>query len=119
MRTINEYQQAFTLVELMVVTVVIGFLAALAIPAFNQVRMTSQAKTCVNNLRQIVSAKDQYFLENGEQPTVKLTTLIDPDGYIRAMPLCPNRGNYTDPITHDAEPECSYGEPGHVLPSEE
>ncbi len=42
-----------------------GLGAAMAIPAFQKVRSTSQEKTVTNNLRQIASAADQYFLENG------------------------------------------------------
>lgn len=36
------------------------------IPAFAKVRETAQRKTIVNNLRQLASAADQYFLEKGE-----------------------------------------------------
>ena len=42
-----------------------GLGAAMAIPAFQKVRSTSQEKAVTNNLRQIASAADQYFLENG------------------------------------------------------
>ncbi len=42
-----------------------GLGAAMAIPAFQKVRATSQQKAITNNLRQIASAAHQYFLENG------------------------------------------------------
>lgn len=58
-------KKGFTLVEIMIVVVIIGLLAAMAIPAFQKVRASSQDKAVLNNLRQLGSAADQYFLEHG------------------------------------------------------
>jgi type IV pilus assembly protein PilA len=57
--------QGFTLVEIMIVVVIIGLLAAMAIPAFQKVRSNAQNKAVTNNLRQLSSAADQYYLESG------------------------------------------------------
>ena len=58
-------QKGFTLVEIMIVVAIIGLLAAIAIPSFMKARTTSQAKACVNNLRQIESGKEQWALAAG------------------------------------------------------
>lgn len=65
-----------TLVEIMIVVVIIGLLAAMAIPAFNHVRKKSQMPAVENNLRQIASAANQYFLEKGVSE-VELTVLVE------------------------------------------
>lgn len=61
----NKSKKGFTLVEIMIVVVIIGLLAAMAIPAFQKVRATSQDKAITNNLRQYASAAQQYMLEYG------------------------------------------------------
>lgn len=65
MNKTNKSSKGFTLVEIMIVVVIIGLLAAMAIPAFQKVRASSQDKAVLNNLRQLGSAADQYFLEKG------------------------------------------------------
>ncbi len=66
----------FTLVEIMIVVVIIGLLAAMAIPAFNRVRNKARINTFVNDLRIGKDALETYALDTGGWP---------PDG-IAAMP---------------------------------
>src|SRR6201991_856439 len=62
---INTNRSAgFTLVEIMIVVAIIGLLAAIAIPNFVRARTTSQQNACINNLRLIDGAKQQWALEN-------------------------------------------------------
>jgi type IV pilus assembly protein PilA len=61
---IRKSNKGFTLVEIMIVVVIIGLLAAMAIPAFQKVRRSSIKSTMANDGRQIAAAAQQYFLEN-------------------------------------------------------
>jgi type IV pilus assembly protein PilA len=74
----------FTLVEIMIVVVIIGLLAAMAIPAFLRVRITSQDKAVLNNARQLSSSADQYFIEYGVS-TVSLSQLLGLTAYIKVL----------------------------------
>jgi len=75
---------AFTLVEIMVVIVVIGLLAALALPQFQKVRTSAQDRAVTNNLRALAGAADQYYLENGVT-TVALTNLVGSTNYVKNL----------------------------------
>ena len=64
MKPNKSRKHGFTLVEIMIVVAIIGLLAAIAIPNFVRARTTSQTNACINNLRQIDGAKQQWALEN-------------------------------------------------------
>ena len=97
----TKSKKGFTLVEIMIVVVIIGLLAAMAIPAFQKVRETSQKKTMLNNLRQLASGADQYFLEEGLS-TVTSAELVGSDQYVKSVEQVADE-TYTGVITTSLE----------------
>ena len=86
-------KSGFTLVEIMIVVAIIGLLAAIAIPNFVRARTTAQMNACINNLRQIDGAKQQWALENKVgQTATPGSTDIQPylgRGTGGTLPKCP------------------------------
>jgi hypothetical protein len=94
-----------------------GLLAAIAIPNFVRARTTSQVNACINNLRMIDGAKQQWALENHKQnsdtPTVQDLTPYIGFGPAGQFPTCPEGGTYIIGTVAE-KPRCTT--PGHVLP---
>ena len=80
----EQYGSFSTKQVVMLIPSMFAIYPAMAIPSFHKVRSTSQEKAVENNLRQIATAADQYFLENGVTE-VELDQLIGAEGYIKAL----------------------------------
>ncbi|MFH0908011.1 MAG: type II secretion system protein [bacterium] len=87
----TNHKPGFTLVEIMVVVALIGLLATITIPAMSYARVKSQTSSCINNLRQIDCAKDQYGFAN-YSVTPAIIDLIPT--YLSVEPVCPAAGSY-------------------------
>ena len=87
------------MVEIMIVVAIIGLLAAIAIPNFIKARATSQQNACINNLRQIDAAINEWALENGQNNDAPVTDPSVVSAYIKlnaasSVPSCPAGGSY-------------------------
>ena len=102
----SNRKSGFTLVEIMIVVAIIGLLAAIAIPNFVKARGTAQKNACINNLRQIDGAKEQWALET-KQTSGATTDQAAVNGYIKGgAPSCPGGGAYTYNAV-DTAPVCN------------
>lgn len=106
----------FTLIEIMIVVMVIGILLAMAVPNFVRARQISRSKSCIANLRQIQTAKDQWAMEykqadNATPADMAVLTIDDPannkGAYLKSEMTCPSGGMYViNPI--NTHPACDF-----------
>lgn len=92
-------QKGFTLVEMIIVTVIIGILAGIVITVINIPRVQAKSRDSkrVGDLKMIQSALELYFADNREYPgelswTLLGTTHAALTNYISKIPLDPRNG---------------------------
>jgi len=106
-------RRGFTLIEIMIVVLIIGILVAIAVPNFVQARDSSRKNTCIANLKQIDSAKEQWAMDN-KADTGALPAQADlTPTYLKAFPSCPSGGTYAINAI-GTDPTCTTAT--HVLP---
>ncbi|MGD0815138.1 MAG: type II secretion system protein [Verrucomicrobiota bacterium] len=127
MKNKNSRNSGFTLVEIMIVVAIIGLLAAIAIPNFVRARTTSQMNACINNLRLIDSAKQQWALEQRQSSTgTPVGSDLQPylgHGSAGELPSCPADSTQTWASSYasglgnvSVKPTCSVVTSSHILP---
>lgn len=105
-----------------VIIAVISF-AMFVWPNYYQQHHVSSVNSCINNLRQIDAAANQFALENGKTNGEAISFPNDLTPYIKLnsagkIPPCPSGGIYSIKKVGDT-PTCSLGTtvtPAHVLP---
>jgi len=99
-----------------IVLLFVGLVSFVAVPNFPRSNRESPKNTCINNLRRIDAAMQQWALENNKTNS-DVPTWADLKEYLgrggTEIPKCPLGGTYTlGPVSN--RPTCSVA--GHLLP---
>jgi len=104
-----KHRKGLTLIELLIVVIILGALAAIAIPRMSQSSDTAKTRACQTNVDTINTQIELYYANNGSWPTLT-TFLADPNYFPDGSPVCPAGGDFSmDSDTHRAS--CDYS--GH------
>ncbi len=121
MKIDSSRKGGFTLVEIMIVVAIIGLLATIAIPNFVKARSTAQMNACINNLRQIDGAIQNWALET-KQGDATQVQFSDIASYLKGQVVCPSGGKtFADSYhlgTVQDKPTCTRVPDTHKLPAD-
>ena len=104
----------------MIVVAIIALLAVIAIPNYVRARTQSQLQACINNLRQIDDASQEWAMEC-RQPADATVTFNDIQPYLKSAVICPASGSATTfaecygLTTVSNKPTCKIVTATHVL----
>ena len=95
-------RQGFTLIELLIVVVIIGILAAIAIPKFSNTKEKAYVAQMKSDLRNLVSAEEAFFADS-----VKYTSTLTQLKYKQSTgvwtpTITVGAGFWTASVTHTA-----------------
>src|SRR6266566_5263108 len=96
-------RKGFTLIELLIVVVIIGILAAIAIPKFANTKEKAYLASMKSDLRNLVTAEEAFFADS-----VKYTSAIGAGGIQYATTTCVIYVGSTPlaPANKEGEPKC-------------
>ena len=95
MKNLKKYFSGFTLVEILIVVVIVGILAAIAIPTYYSYVKKGYATEAKTQLKSIVQAADMYYSERGE-PAPDVETM-ETEGYIELKQSVKNKWEFDIP----------------------
>ena len=84
-----------TLIELLIVVVILGALAAIAIPRITASTTTAKANACAANVDIMNSQTEMYRADTGSYPATLNALVTDPNYFPDGLPVCPEGGTYS------------------------
>ena len=111
-------RRGFSVLELMIVVAIIAIAISIAIPNFFHISVISKRTVCINNLKKITAALEQWAIDNSVSTGVSVTPQ-DEDyiykNYLRGgKPKCPSGGDYSiNTVGANPQVQCTDEGEGH------
>jgi len=87
-------RKGFTLLEMLIVIVILGILAAIIIPRFTVSAAEAKKNACAQNVANINTQVERWYFEKGTWPADDLSDIgADPDFFPEGLPTCPVDGS--------------------------
>jgi type IV pilus assembly protein PilA len=97
----NQARRGFTLIELLIVVVIIGILAAIAIPKFANTKTKAYTAAMKSDLRNLITAEESYFADSTKYVTYDTTRLkFKPSTGVNTPTIVTGAGFWSATITH-------------------
>jgi general secretion pathway protein G len=77
----NRVKRGFTLVEILIVVVILGILAAIVIPQFSDASTESKVSSCLSTIQSLRSQIQLYKIQHNDNPPALLTFAALMTGY--------------------------------------
>lgn len=117
---IKYSRKAYTLVEIMIVVAIVAIIFSIALPNYLKTGKVSARNICINNLKQIDGAVEQWALDKSIPQGVTPTSSQEEEiyGYVKSgKPKCPSGGEYTiHAVGDNPQVTCNREDEGHKLP---
>ena len=97
----NTTRRGFTLIELLIVVVIIGILAAIAIPKFANTKSKAYIAAMKSDLRNLVTAEESFFADSTKYVVYDTTKLkFKPSTGVNNPTIVPGAGYWSATVTH-------------------
>lgn len=96
----RSHPSGFTLIELLIVVVIIGILAAIAVPKFQNTKGKANAAALRSDLRNLASAQEAYFYEHSAYTTDTSLLELDVSNGVFLTIISATNGGWSAKATH-------------------
>ena len=95
-----KMRKGFTLIELLIVVVIIGILAAIAIPKFANTKQKAYITAMKSDLRNLVTAEEAYFADSSQYTATVAILKFQSTNQVSSPAITAGTGNWYATVTH-------------------